>query len=59
MEIITVFSRGTSVEISWKRLLATNMFKTCVTGRIQCEVLTALPFCFSRIKKFPGQQSKI
>ena len=29
------------------------------TGRIQCEVLTTLPFCFSWIKKFPGQQSKI
>ena len=29
------------------------------TGRIQCEVLTTLPFCFSRIKKFLGQQSKI
>ena len=29
------------------------------TGRIQCEVLTRLPFCFSLIKKFLGQQSKI
>ena len=29
------------------------------TGRIQCEVLTTLPFCFSWIKKFLGQQSKI
>ena len=28
------------------------------TGRIQCEVLTTLPFCFSWIKKFLGQQSK-
>ena len=28
------------------------------TGRIQCEALT-LPFCFSWIKKFLGQQSKI
>ena len=26
------------------------------TSRIQCEVLTALPFCFSWIKKFLGQQ---
>ena len=29
------------------------------TGRIQCEVLTTLPFYFSWIKKFLGQQSKI
>ena len=29
------------------------------TGRIQCEVLNTLPFCFSWIKKFLGQQSKI
>ena len=29
------------------------------TGWIQCEVLTTLPFCFSWIKKFLGQQSKI
>ena len=29
------------------------------TGRIQCEVLTTLPFCFSWIKKFLGQQLKI
>ena len=29
------------------------------TGRIQCEVLTTLPFCISWIKKFLGQQSKI
>ena len=29
------------------------------TGRIQCEVLTTLPFCFSWIKKCLGQQSKI
>ena len=29
------------------------------TGRIQCEVLTTLPFCFSWIKKFLGQHSKI
>ena len=28
------------------------------TGRIQCEVLTTLPFCFSCIKKFLGQQSE-
>ena len=28
-------------------------------GRIECEVLTTLPFCFSWIKKFLGQQSKI
>ena len=36
---------------------------TCImtlnTGRIQYEVLTTLPFCFSWIKKFLGQQSKI
>ena len=37
------------------------MGKTCSygTGRIQCEVLTTLPFCFSWIKKFLGQQWKI
>ena len=29
------------------------------TGRMQCDVLTTLPFCFSWIKKFLGQQSKI
>ena len=29
------------------------------TRRIQCEVLTTLPFCCSWIKKFLGQQSKI
>ena len=29
------------------------------TGRIQCEVLTTLSFCFSWIQKFLGQQSKI
>ena len=29
------------------------------TGRIQCEVLTTLPFCFSWIKTFLGQQLKI
>ena len=29
------------------------------TGQIQCEVLTTLPFCFSWIKNFLGQQSKI
>ena len=32
---------------------------TMYRGRIQCEVLTTLPFCFSRIKKFLGQQLKI
>ena len=32
---------------------------TFPTGRIQCEVLTTLPFCFSWIKKFLEQQSKI
>ena len=32
---------------------------TEITGRIQCEVLTTLPFCFSWIKKFLGQQLKI
>ena len=28
-------------------------------GRILCEVLTTLPFCFSWIKKFLGQELKI
>ena len=32
---------------------------TSTTGLIQCEVLITLPFCFSWIKKFLGQQSKI
>ena len=36
--------------------LGTGCFNT---GRIQCEVLTTLPFWFSWIKKFLGQQSKI
>ena len=38
--------------------IMTNIL-TLTTGRIQCEVLTTLPFCFSWIKKFLGQQSKI
>ena len=29
------------------------------TGRIQCKVLTTLPFYFSWIEKFLGQQLKI
>ena len=37
----------------------TTYARTNSTGRIQCEVLTTLPFCFSWIKKFLGQQSKI
>ena len=36
-----------------------NLSLHLYTGRIQCEVLTTLPFCFSWIKKFLGQQSKI
>ena len=40
------------------REIETELHCRC-TGRIQCEVLTTLPFCFSWIKKFLGQQSKI
>ena len=36
-----------------------SVLHSIYTGRIQCEVLTTLPFCFSWIKKFLGQQSKI
>ena len=35
------------------------LISTLTTGVIQCKVLTRLPFCFSWIKKFLGQQSKI
>ena len=35
------------------------LFELLLTGRIQCAVLTTVPFCFSWIKKFLGQQSKI
>ena len=35
------------------------MFLQPDTGRIQCEVLTTLLFCFSGIKKFLGHQEKI
>ena len=39
--------------------LRPEFVRTSFTGRIQCEVLTTLPFCFSWIKKFLGQQSKL
>ena len=49
-----------SVAILASDICKVNSINLCFgTGRIQCEVLTTLPFCFSWIKKFQGQQSKI
>ena len=48
-----VFSSGLTTRVLQKCLCS------IITGRIQCEVLTTSPFCFSWIKKFLGQQSKI